>query len=70
VRGTALSAQDPLASEWTVVVLGAHTSAALMSRDLGDGGPNGDREFEFAVTYDRALITAAAHSLVGRLTPD
>lgn len=69
VRGTALSVQDPLASEWTVVVLGAHKSAALMARDLGDEGADGDREFEFVVTYDRALVTAAAQSIAGRLTP-
>ena len=70
VRGAALSIQDPLASEWTVVVLGAHIAAALMARDLGDTGIDGDRDFEFVVSYDRTLVTAAAHSLVGRLTPD
>jgi len=69
VRGTALSPADPLAAEWTVVVLGAHKAAALMARDLGDTGLEDDREFEFVVTYDRALVTAAAHSLVGRLRP-
>ncbi|MEU8658355.1 sensor domain-containing phosphodiesterase [Actinoplanes philippinensis] len=68
VRGAALSPQDPLAGEWTVVVLGAHTSAALMAFDLGDTGADPDREFEFVVTYDRGLVTAAAQSLVGRLT--
>jgi DICT domain-containing protein len=70
VQGTALSVQDPLASEWTVVVLGAHTAAALMACDLGDTGADRDREFEFefVVSYDRSLATAAAHSLVGRLT--
>ena len=66
VRGTALSIEDPLASEWTVVVLGAHTAAALVARDLGDTGADEDREFEFVVSYDRSLVTAAAHSLVGR----
>lgn len=49
------------------MVLGAHTAAALMARDLGDAGVDGDREFEFVVSYDRALVTAAARSLVGRL---
>lgn len=67
VRGGALSADDPLAGEWTVVVLGAHTSAALIARDLGDTGPDADRRFEFVVSYDRALVTAAAHAMVGRL---
>ena len=69
VRGAALSARDPLAHEWTVVVLGAHKAAALVARDLGDQGADGDREFDFVVTYDRTLVTAAAHSIVGRLTP-
>ena len=68
VRGGSLAIQDPLASEWTVVVLGAHTAAALMARDLGDTGADGDRQFEFVVSYDRALVTAAAHSMIGRLT--
>jgi EAL domain-containing protein (putative c-di-GMP-specific phosphodiesterase class I) len=68
VRGGNLSIDDPLASEWTVVVLGAHTSAALIARDLGDTGADADRQFAFAVTYDRALVTAAAHSMVGRVT--
>ncbi|RAK26170.1 EAL domain-containing protein (putative c-di-GMP-specific phosphodiesterase class I) [Actinoplanes lutulentus] len=68
VRGGHLTADDPLSSEWTVVVLGAHTAAALIARDLGDTGTDADRQFAFAVTYDRALVTAAAHSMVGRLT--
>ncbi|MDR6319623.1 sensor domain-containing phosphodiesterase [Actinoplanes couchii] len=67
VRGTGLPIQDPLASEWTVLVLGAHTAAALMARDLGDTGPDADRQFEFVVSYDRALVTAAAHAMIGRL---
>ena len=68
VRGATLSVLDPLANEWTVVVLGAHTCGALMARDLGDTGADADRQFEFIVSYDRALVTAAAHSMVGRLT--
>ena len=69
VRGAALSPQDPLATQWTVVVLGAHSAAALVARDLGDAGDDGGRQFEFVVSYDRALVTRAAHSLIGRLTP-
>jgi EAL domain-containing protein (putative c-di-GMP-specific phosphodiesterase class I) len=68
VRGAPLPVHDPLASEWTVVVLGAHTAAALMARDLGDTGADEDREFEFTVSYDRTLVTAAAHAMIGRLT--
>jgi DICT domain-containing protein len=67
VRGAALDTTDPLAGEWTVAVLGAHTSAALIARDLGDTGPDRDRQFEFVVSYDRTLVTAAAHSMAGRI---
>lgn len=69
VRGGALHPDDPLSAEWTVVVLGAHESAALMARDLGESGPDRERGFEFVVTYDRGLVTAAAQSLVARLAP-
>ena len=68
VHGANLLIQDPLASEWTVVVLGAYTAAALMARDLGNTGTDADRQFEFVVSYDRDLVTAAAHSMIGRLT--
>ncbi|MCY1145753.1 EAL domain-containing protein [Actinoplanes sp. Pm04-4] len=68
VRGTALSTSDPLTDGWAIVILGAHTSAALVARDLGDIGPDDERSFEFVVTYDRNLVTMAAHAMVGRLS--
>lgn len=68
VRGGALAASDELSSEWTVVMLGAHESVALIARDRGRTDcPDGDRPFDFVVTHDRELVTAAAHALVGRL---
>ena len=69
VRGASLSAQDALVSQWTVVILGAHQSVALIARDLGDQEVDRDREFEFVLTYDRVLVTAAAHALIGRIAP-
>ncbi|MGV8966377.1 MAG: EAL domain-containing protein [Cellulomonas sp.] len=67
VRGQALSPADPLASEWTIVVLGAHRAAALVARDVGDHVADADRTFDFVVTYDRPLVVAAAQCLVARL---
>jgi EAL domain-containing protein (putative c-di-GMP-specific phosphodiesterase class I) len=67
VRGECLAVSDPLAAEWTVVVLGPHFAGALIARDLGDSGPDEDRRFEFAVTHDRARVTTAARSLVERI---
>jgi EAL domain-containing protein (putative c-di-GMP-specific phosphodiesterase class I) len=68
VRGTAIDAEDPLADEWSVVVLSPHFAAALLARDLGEPRRNPDRRFEFALTHDRRLVTAAARSLATRIT--
>ncbi len=69
VRGASLSGDDPLRGEWNVLVVGPHTAAALVARDLGDDGPEPDRRFAFAVTHDRALVIEAARSLLRCLAP-
>ena len=69
VRGAALDPADPVRGEWDVVVLGPHFSAALLARDLGDGGPDLERTFEYALTYDRDTVVRAAHALLTRVVP-
>jgi diguanylate cyclase (GGDEF)-like protein/PAS domain S-box-containing protein len=69
VRGAALSPGDPLAGEWSVAVLGPHFAAALVAVDLGDTGPENERRFDFALTYDRDLVIEAASALMRRVTP-
>jgi hypothetical protein len=76
VRGTPLSADDPLAQEWVVVVLGPHFGAALVARQpravSGQPTPQPvdrgeDTPYDYAVTYDRDLVITAAQSLVRRI---
>ena len=68
VRGAHLDPVDPVIGEWDVVVLGPHFAAALLARDLSSGdGPDMERTFEFALTYDRDVVMAAAHSLMSRI---
>lgn len=69
VRGADLAADDALAGEWTVIVVGSHYAGALIAKDCGDTGPEDDRRFEFVVTHDRALVLDAARSLMSRLVP-
>lgn len=69
VRGVDLSADDPLCPEWDVIVVGPHFTGALLARDLGDDAPDDQRRFDYAVTYDRDLVLAAAGDLLRRL-PD
>lgn len=67
VRGADLDRDDPLRGEWVVCVVGPHFAGALIANDLGDTGPDRDRRFEMAVSYDRELVLAAARSLFGRI---
>jgi EAL domain-containing protein (putative c-di-GMP-specific phosphodiesterase class I) len=69
VRGADLAPDDDLAGEWTVVVVGPHYAGALIAKDCGDSGPEGDRRFEFVVTHERAVVLDAARSLMARLVP-
>ncbi len=77
VRWARLSPDEPLAREWTVVVLGAHESVALVAREVrpspveGPGtGADAGREFEFAVTHDHGLVARAAQALLRRFGAD
>ena len=69
VRGATLADTDPVRGEWDIAVISPHFSAALLARDLGDDGPDLERTFEFALTYDRATVARAAHALVSRVAP-
>jgi DICT domain-containing protein len=68
VRGTPLHPDDPLANEWVVIVVGAHFGAALVARHPPtDATTPDDTVYEFAITYDRDLVIAAARSLMQRI---
>ena len=64
VRGARLAPDDRLRAEWNVIVVGPHFAGALVARDLGDVGPDRSRRFEYALTYNRGLVLAAARSLL------
>lgn len=70
VRGGDLRSEDPVRQEWDVVVLSPHVSAALLARDLGGGGPEGGRRFEYALTYQRTTVVAAAQGLLARVAAE
>jgi PAS domain S-box-containing protein len=69
VRGADLAPGDPVRGEWDIVVLSPHFSAALLARDLGDDGPDRDRRFTFALTYERDTVVRAARALMSRVAP-
>ena len=51
-----------LAREWNVLVLGPHFAGGFVARDLGDEGPDEARRFDFAMTFDRELVSAPQRS--------
>ncbi len=69
VRGGTLAADDPVQGEWDVAVIAPHFAAAFAARDLGDGGLDMERRFDFAITYERSLAVAVAAGLMSRLAP-
>jgi len=69
LRGASLLRADPICSEWDVAVIGPHFAAALLARDLGDTGPDLERTFEYALTYRRDAVAAAANALLSRVVP-
>ena len=69
VRGATLSPDDPVRGEWDVTVVSPHFSAALLARDLGDIGPDMERMFEYALTYERDTVVAATNALLSRVVP-
>jgi len=69
LRGAALDPADPVRGEWDVTVLGPHFSAALLARDLGDDGPDAQRRFAYALTYDRDTVVRATAALLARVAP-
>ncbi len=68
-RTTSLSAAEPLAGEWDVIVVGPHFAGALVARDLGDRGPDLLRRYAFAITHERELVLQAARALLHRVDP-
>jgi EAL domain-containing protein (putative c-di-GMP-specific phosphodiesterase class I) len=69
VRGADLAVGDQLLGEWTVVIVGAHYTGALIARDLGDGGPDLDRRYDFVLTHDHQTVLSAARILLSRINP-
>jgi hypothetical protein len=53
---------EALSGERAIVVLTPHLSAALLARVAADN--DGDREFAYALVYDRGLATRAVRLLI------
>jgi diguanylate cyclase (GGDEF)-like protein/PAS domain S-box-containing protein len=69
VRGAHIDPDDPLAGEWSVLVIGPHFAGALVAQDLGDRCREPARRFLFTRAYERGLVIEAARTLLARIAP-
>ncbi len=65
IRVAQIDPLDPLITEWDIVVLTADFSAVLAAREV-DVGSHDEGSYEFVLTHDRDLTTAAALTLLNR----
>jgi len=66
IRVAQIAPEDLLLEEWDVVVLTADFAAVLAAREV-DAGNHAEGSYEFVLTHDRDLATAAALTLINRL---
>jgi len=69
VRGGRVTDDDPLQLEWCTALISPHFAGALAALDLADPGPDHERGFELAVTYDRNLVVECVRALLSRVEP-
>jgi len=66
IRVGQIAPADPLLDEWDIVVLTADFAAVLAAREV-DPHNHAEGSYEFVLTHDRDLATAAALTLINRL---
>jgi len=70
IRGCAVAPDDPLASEWTVIVVGNRFAGGVFARrrDRYAAGPG--QAYELIVSDDRDVVLAAATPLLDRIAAE
>ena len=70
VRGANIDANDELYDEWGIVVISPHFAAALLARPEGERNvPDSQRQYAFALTYNREQIVESARNMMSKITP-
>lgn len=64
VRGGRMPNANPAVEEWAIAILGHFYSATLIARNIDAVGPPSRRQFEYLLSFDRALTTACARSIM------
>jgi EAL domain-containing protein (putative c-di-GMP-specific phosphodiesterase class I) len=68
VRGASIPRGHPLAGEWAVVVVSTDVAAALVARECPPAN-DGERQFDYLITHERARVLEIAAVLMSHLEP-
>jgi EAL domain-containing protein (putative c-di-GMP-specific phosphodiesterase class I) len=70
VRGANIDANDELFDEWGIAVISPHFAATFVARPAGDRNvPDAEREYDFALTYNREFVVETARNMMSKITP-
>jgi EAL domain-containing protein (putative c-di-GMP-specific phosphodiesterase class I) len=70
VRGANVDANDELYDEWGIAVVAPHFAATFVARPTGDRSlPDDQRQFQFALTYNRENVVETARNMMSKITP-
>jgi EAL domain-containing protein (putative c-di-GMP-specific phosphodiesterase class I) len=70
VRGANIDPEDDLFDEWGVAVIAPHFACAFVARPAGERNlPDSEREFDFALTYNREFAIETARNMMSKITP-
>jgi DICT domain-containing protein len=70
VRSANIDANDELFDQWGVCVVAPHFAAAFIARPHGDRNVADDqRQYDFALTYNRENVIETARNMMSKITP-
>jgi hypothetical protein len=72
VRGANIDGNDELFDQWGIAVISPHFAAAFVARPVRGSDRNvGDaqRQYDFALTYNREFVVETARNMMSKITP-
>lgn len=72
VRGANIDGNDELFDQWGIAVISPHFAAAFVARPVRGSDRNVadvDRNYDFALTYNREFVVETARNMMSKITP-
>jgi EAL domain-containing protein (putative c-di-GMP-specific phosphodiesterase class I) len=72
VRGANIDANDELFDQWGIAVIAPHFAAAFVARPVRGSDRNvvaAQRQYDFALTYNREFVVETARNMMSKITP-